>query len=156
MSPLVKVILILAAVGLLLVVAVVGGVAYWVSRHGREYIDSAQQAVKEGMQTGSRIDARQCVVESVNRHKKDSGFGAVIATRLFLTGCLKTAAPVEGFCDDVPRVTAIMDSAKWQIGQCQAYGLKDSYCGQVFTEVQKYCDENKLGASREAEAEVKK
>jgi hypothetical protein len=148
MSNAIKIVLAIVAVGILAVAAIVGGGVYWWSRHGQEYISSVRESVKEGMQAGQTLDSDQCVADAVKRHRQDPGFGTAVKTRLFLTGCLKTAEPVDGFCDEVPRTTEFRESIRWQLAQCQAYGLSDSYCGQLFSEVQKYCDANQLGSRR--------
>jgi hypothetical protein len=152
MSTFVKVLIAAVVLIALLVVAVVGAGVYWWSRNGKAYIENARNSVKEGAQFGIGTDNEGCVAEAVSRHNVDHSFGTVINTRLFLTGCLTTAEPVEGFCDAVPEQTAFMESARWQTEQCKQAGLTDGLCPQMFTEVQKYCDSNELGARRAAKA----
>src|SRR4051794_8592083 len=144
MSKFVKILIGLALGFILLVLCAVGVGVYWWSTRGREYIESAKQSVKEGIQFGANTNAPGCVREALSRHKRNSGFTAVIENRLFLTGCLKAAEPVEGFCDAVPRQTEFVKSSEWQVAQCRGNGISDSLCPQMFTEVQKYCDVNDL------------
>jgi hypothetical protein len=148
MSTAIKIVLAIVSAGILAVATIVGIGVYWWSRHGQDYISSVQESANDGMQAGRTMDSQQCVAEAVKRHRRDPGFGSAVKTRLFLTGCLKTAEPVDGFCDEVPRTTEFRESIGWQLAQCHGHELNDTYCGQLFSEVQKYCDANQLGLRR--------
>jgi hypothetical protein len=140
MSNWIKVILIISVCFVLLIVGVIGLGAYWWSRHKDELIGSAKNARTEGAAFGRKTDAQGCLDEGVRRHKEHHGFSDSILNNLFLGGCFEATRPTSGFCDGVPRSTEMMESVRWRLKRCTDAGLSDNYCGNLFAEVQKYCD----------------
>lgn len=125
---------------LLLVVVLAAGV-YWISRQSGPLLAKSKEAMDEGRRFGASTDNNGCVAETVASYKKEPGFTKAITTQLFLSGCLPASRATEGFCDDVPAQTEIRKSVNWQLDQCARAGLTgDSYCGQLFSPVQKFCD----------------
>jgi len=133
----------LLVVGLIAVaLLIIGGVAgyHWWSKHGRQFMESARQAHVEGAQFGEETDDQGCLDEALARHRKAGGLGQAIARNLFLKGCLSSSEPSDGFCDRVPKRTAVLDSATWQAKKCAAAGFTDPFCRQLFAQVQEYCE----------------
>jgi hypothetical protein len=142
MSTTVKIILGVVVAFVLLLFIIIGGAVYWWTQHSQEFLDAGKNAVKEGEEFGRKTDSRGCLAETVTRHKRDPGFQSSIADNLFLRSCLKNSTPTPGFCNGIPKRTEFIKSAEWQQAQCKQVGLSDSYCPQIFTQVQQYCEED--------------
>ena len=144
-----KALIIIAVVILLLVVGVVAAGVFWWSRHKDALIARGKEVVAEGKDFGHKSDNQGCVDESISRYKKEPGFSSSIATSIFMQTCLQNSRPTPGFCDEVPKEIEFMKSARWRVDQCQRVDLsRDSYCQQLFSPVQKFC-EGRTGSSSE-------
>ena len=141
----VKILLIVAGLLVVLSLAAAGlGVYLW-REHGRGFVESAQKTVDEGREYGKHTDSKGCLDEGLARHTRAQGFGEIIGTNVFLRSCLDAARPAPGFCDAVPRQLEFIRSAQWQQQQCQKHGLTmEKQCGQLFSQVQKYCEVRRL------------
>ncbi len=140
MSRNVKIILSVVVSVVLLFIVVVGASVYWLSKHTGEYLEAGRQTIEEGERYGQRTDNAGCLREALARHKGNTSFTSSLANNLFLRGCLEASRPTESFCNDVPKPTEFVKTARWQIRQCQQAGLSDSYCGQLFSQVQSFCE----------------
>ena len=140
-----KVLIISGVILLLIALGVVGlGVYLW-REHGRGFIETAQKTGNEGREYGRRTDAQGCLNEGLARHTRAQGFGEIVGANVFLRMCLDASRPTPGFCDSVPRQLEFIKSAEWQQEQCRKHGLMPAkQCGQVFAEVQKYCEVRRL------------
>lgn len=135
-----KVLLVVLVVGALLLAGAVGFGVYLLRKHGPEFIENGKHAMDEGTEYGRTTDNEGCVAEAVARHKRAQGFGDKIRANLFLGPCLQSSRPVPGFCDDVPKQLEVIRTARWQLQQCQHYGLSpENQCGQLFQPVQQFC-----------------
>jgi hypothetical protein len=113
---------------------------YWISSHSGELLEKSKQTMAEGRRFGKGTDNQGCVDEAVSQHRRDPGFTSSISTQLFLTSCLQASRQTPGFCDDVPKRTEFLKSAQWQQQQCARSNLADTYCGQLFSTVQNFCE----------------
>ena len=137
----VKVILIVSLCLVVLAAAGVGGIVYYVSRHKGEFIEAGRKAMDEGHEFGARTDNEGCVTEAVARAKREQGFSAAISHNLFLRSCLEASRESPAFCAGVPGRTEFMKGAQWQQQKCKDAGLSgDTYCGQLFMQVQQFCE----------------
>ncbi len=135
-----KALLIVAIVVVLLIVGVVGAGVFWWMRNKDALMSRAKEVVTEGKDFGSHSDNQGCVDETLNRYKKEPGFGSAISTSIFMRTCLDASKPTPGFCNDVPGKTEFMKSAKWRADQCRKAGLAgDNYCQQIFQPIQEFC-----------------
>lgn len=135
---------VLVVVGLLFVLAVASvlGLVYMAKRYGPGLMEAGKHSIDEGREYGRRTDNEGCVNEAVARHKRVSGIGDMISNGIFFRGCLDASRPTPGFCDDVPSRLEFMKAARWQLDECKRYGLTpESQCGQLFQQVQQFCDE---------------
>jgi hypothetical protein len=139
----VKALLIIGICFVLLIVGVVGFGAYWLSKHKDELVKSAEDARADGAAFGQQTDNQGCLSEVLRRHKEHHGFSDAILNNLFLGGCLEASRPTSGFCDGVPKTSEMTESVRWRLRKCTEAGLSDSYCGNLFGEVQKYCESDK-------------
>ena len=142
-----KALLIIAVVIVLLVLGCIGAGVYWWTKNKDALIGRAKQVTTEGRDFGRNSDNQGCVDESISRYKKEPGFSSSIATSIFMQTCLQNSRPTPGFCDEVPKETEFMKSARWRVDQCQRVDLsRDNYCQQLFSPVQKFC-EGRTGSS---------
>jgi hypothetical protein len=139
-----KVILIIGVCIAVLGAAGIGAGMYWWSQHKDELMQGGKRALDEGRAFGAQTNNEGCVTEAVARTKRESGFGAAISHNLFLRECLEASKPSPGFCEAVPGRTEFMKSVQWQQQQCKAAGLAaDTYCIQLFTQVQQFCEDKR-------------
>jgi hypothetical protein len=134
--------LIISVVVLVVVIAIgIGAGIYWLSTHGGEFLEKTKQSMIDGRNFGKTTDNQGCVTETISRYKQSPGFSAVLSTQLFLQGCLQASRETPGFCDNVPKRMEFMKSAQWQAEQCSQNNLlRDSYCPQIFAQVQTFCE----------------
>jgi hypothetical protein len=137
-----KALLIVAIIIIVLIVGVVGAGVFWWMRNKDALIARAKEVATEGKDFGSQSDNQACVDESIARYKREPGLRNGISTGIFMRTCLDASRPTPGFCDEVPKVTDFMRSARWRIEQCSQIGLaQDNYCQQLFQQVQSFCEE---------------
>ena len=135
-----KALLIVLGIIIVLVIGVVAAGVYWVSHNKDAWLAKST----EGRDFGRKTDNQGCVDESVSRYKKDRGFSSTISVSLFMRACLDASRSTPGFCDDVPKQTDFMKSARWRVSQCQRVDLaSDNNCQQLFAPVQQYCERGK-------------
>jgi hypothetical protein len=119
----------------------IAGLVYWISRQSGPLLARSTQAMDEGRRFGAATDNEGCVSETLVRYKKEPGFSAAVASRLFLGGCLRVSRATKGFCSDVPAQSEFTKTVRWQLEQCAHAGLSgDNYCGQLFSPIQTYCE----------------
>jgi hypothetical protein len=136
-----KVLLIVAIIGVLLLVGVVGAGVFWWMRNKDALMSRAKEVVAEGRDFGRNTDNQGCVDESVSRYKKEPGFSTAISTTIFMRTCLDASRPTTGFCNNVPKATEFMKSGEWRRDQCKRIDLsRDNYCQQLFQPVQEFCE----------------
>jgi len=141
MTGLVKGIIISVVVVVIIGIIAIGAGVYWISSHSGEFLEKSKQTIAEGEKFGRDTDNQGCVTETISRHRQNPGLSGAISTQLFLTSCLRSSRETPGFCDDVPKRTEFMKSAEWQAQQCAREGLRgDTYCPQIFSQVQTFCD----------------
>lgn len=146
-----KVLLIIAGLCVVLIIASVVAGVYMVKRYGPEMVEAGKQTFAEAEEYGRRTDNEGCLNEAVARHTRADGFTGMIKTSFFLRACLEKSRPTPGFCDAVPRQTEFVKGAQWQLQQCNRFGLKgENQCGQLFQQVQQFCEQRRAGASTNA------
>ena len=137
----VKALLIACVLLTLLTLAAAGAGVYLWRQHGRGFVESTQKTGAEGQEYGRHTDAKGCLDEGLARHTHAVGLGEIVRTNIFLRTCLDASTPSPGFCDGVPRQIEFIRSGQWQQQQCQQHGLSpEKQCGQLFAQVQQYCE----------------
>jgi hypothetical protein len=136
-----KILLIIGGSIFVILLLIIGAGAYWWSQHKDEFVEAGKRSITEGKEFGKGTDNEGCLSEAISRYKQQESFSGTISAKLFLKTCLESSRPTPGFCDPVPKTTEIMKSAQWQVEQCRQAGLSSSqYCGQIFQEVQSFCE----------------
>ena len=144
MNKAVKVILIIVVCIVVLLVVVGGAGVYYVSKHKQEWLEAGNKVMDEGERFGKQTDNDGCLAETIARAKREPGLSAGISHNLFLRACLDASRSVPGFCN-VPARTEFVKSAQWQQQKCQDAGLAaDTYCSQIFTQVQQFCEDKQF------------
>lgn len=136
----VKILLAVVAVIVVLSVAAVLAGVYYVSKYVPQVVEGGKKSQEEGVEFGKGTDNEGCLAESLRRHKTSKGFGELLGNNLFLGACLGASRPVEGFCEGVPASTEFTRTVQWRMERCRAAGITDSQCGNLFGQVQQYCD----------------
>lgn len=140
MSKAAKIIITIVVCVMFLGLTVVGLGVYWWTHHSHEVFEAVENQYQEGHDTGKKSDEQACVDEAVARYKKNPGFTKGISAALFLRGCLDSSRPTPGFCEQVPRRTDFLRSARWQTEQAQKAGITDAFGKQMFQQIQDYCE----------------
>jgi len=139
-----KALIIAGVLIILLVIGVIGAGVYWWSNNKDALMAKAKALVEEGQEAGRQTDNRGCVDKAVARYKGEPGFSNGISSGIFMESCLRVSSPTPGFCDDIPRETEFIKSAKWQQTECDRVGLSsDQYCRQLFQGVERFCDKQR-------------
>ena len=147
MKPLAKYLLAGCLVLVLLVIAGVAAVAWYVRTHKDDLLAQAREVRADGAKAGKDLSEGRCVDDALSRYSNDRGVIGGVRTRVWLSGCLEASQPTEGFCSGVPPESEFMRTVTWRVDQCRARGLAgDSTCPNILAEVQQYC----AGASRSA------
>jgi len=57
-----------------------------------------------------------------------------------MSSCLRTATTPDGYCDNVPKQTDLMQSARWQYAECdrRGWGVNER-CARVISTLQEHC-----------------
>src|SRR5258708_21853730 len=147
MKPIAKVLLAGCSVLVLLAVAGIAGLAWYVRAHKDDLLAQARKVRSDGAQTGRNLTEARCVDDALSRYINDKGVIGGVRTQVWLGGCLEASQPTEGFCNGVPSESEFMRTVNWRVDQCRARGLTgDSTCPNILAEVQRYCG----GTSRSA------
>lgn len=153
MSRTAKIFMIAAASCLLLLVATAWAFFRYVSSHKDEWLTKGRDTIEEGKRAGRELRDADCLDRAIAMDRDgDSGF-AGLGARLWINGCLQTAAPTAELCRDVPPATDIAGSIGWQVSACAKHGLSgNSACGGIVGEVQKHCQAHNAAANGGAAA----
>ncbi len=135
---------VLLVVFLAIIALIAGGifVGYHIFQANRgRLVEQGRQLRQEGEAYGHGRDAQACVGESLRRLQSSAAFTNEVRARLFLNGCLSTAAEPPAFCESVPRHSEIAAAAEWTINECRNRDAGEiSRCSRLMQEVLQYCD----------------
>ena len=135
----VKVVLICLAALFVIAVAAAGGGYWWWQHHGDALLAQARLIETEGARFATGKDKQACVDEAIIRVRQ-SGVTSGVKAQLFLTGCLRAARPLAGFCDGVPnRDDDFAKSASWNKQRTEDYGLGPFEGPFVVQTIQRFC-----------------
>ena len=136
-----RVILILVLVFILIAATLVFfGYRWWSDNKGR-LMDAAKRAEEEGEAFGRNVNASVCVDETLTRVKRCDGIPCELGTRLFLDGCLRTAARSPELCASMPARSEYLKRAQWTLDECARRNLAgDQRCSRVMQAVAIACD----------------
>jgi hypothetical protein len=108
-----------------------------------QVIASGQAAEDAGAATGANETEQGCLERGFEQER--SGGRQYARLMHFLEGCLRTARPTPGFCDQVPIYRATMSaddeqrSTQYQAAVCQKEGFTDWQCRASVRVVQIHC-----------------
>lgn len=147
MSKAMKIILIVSACLLVTCSGIAGLGYYWMQTSGKQYFnqmtEAAKQTTVEGAKFGQTTDQNGCVKEALKRLNADNSFNGQLNANFFLEGCLRTSAPVDGFCDGVPDKGEIIKTSTWAVQRCKDLESVGQGCSQLMQTVQRNCSREK-------------
>ncbi len=136
----IKVLLIAAGSGVVLLGLAIGGFAWWLSANRGALREKGIAAQAEGERFGGGKSSNACVDESLARLDRTSGFVGQALLGIFLKGCLKTAPRDPKLCVGVPATSEILPSVSWRSGACAAHGKpNDEACARLLGAIQEVC-----------------
>lgn len=136
----VKIVVVIVVVGFIGVAVAIVLAARWVKSQGAELQKQGEVVVAEGKRFGQGKDANACIAEALTRVRACDGFICEAKIRVFLQNCLETATVSPELCATVPKTTAILESAQWQVAECGRRGApNDARCVRLIGELQVHC-----------------
>jgi hypothetical protein len=136
-----KIIAIVVGLFLLLGIFVAGAGYYWWRTQGPKLKREAEAVKVEATEFGDSTDNQGCLEESLERYDRcENRFNCNVINNVFFLHCLKASSASVGFCEGVPEADSITESIAWRLDQCQQHGRIGTHCGNVFGQVQEYCD----------------
>jgi hypothetical protein len=140
MPKVVKVLLLLAAGGLVFLGALgIGGALWWKNNKAR-LMEGSAKAMEEGEAFGATHSDAECLDEAFRRLPDVDGLTGEVKNNLFFDACLKKGRETPGFCQDVPKPGDILGSVKWQLATCaRRHHINDQRCSRALNPVQKHC-----------------
>ena len=136
-----RIILIIMLIGVLVVVAA-GMIGYrWWTNNKEQLLQQAKNAQGEGEAFGSGKPVAVCIDEGLRQVQECGGLPCEIKVRLFLDGCMRSAANTREYCGTVPPRTEFLKRAQWSIDECGRRNLStDQRCNRVMQGVGGVCD----------------
>jgi hypothetical protein len=136
----VKITLVIVLVGFIGVAIAVIFAARWVKSQGTELQKQTHAVVVEAREFGRGKDGNACMAESLTRVRACGGLICETKVRMFLQNCLYAATVSPQVCAGIPKPTAIIDSAQWQVSECARRGAaNDARCVRLIGELQVHC-----------------
>ena len=136
-----KVVLVIAAIGVLGLVAIGFGGYWWLKSNKDRFVEIGKRAKADGAQFAATHDGAGCLREALRRLDRADGIMAQAEVKVFLSSCLDEARESPGLCDGVPPKGEIMRTAGWSVGKCTQLGRSgDQPCNQLITAMQEHCD----------------
>ncbi len=136
----IKVLLIIAASGLLLLCLAIGGFAWWLHANQKAFTEKAFAALTEGKDFGSGKTSDGCIDESLTRLDRASGIVDQAMLGVFLKGCLESAPRDPKLCVGVPATNEILPGARWRQSVCADHGRPDDQaCARLLEAIQNVC-----------------
>lgn len=146
-----KIVLALLVVGVLCVAGLVGAGVYLWKQHGPQFVAGVEQGEREGRTFGGKTDNDGCVDEGVRRYGATTALTDYIKDGIFVRSCLEASTETPGFCDGVPGALEFSKTIQWRKDECERHHLTEAHqCGQLFQQVQQYCQTRDLRRTRDA------
>jgi hypothetical protein len=121
----------------------VGIGAWYVARNAEGWVARGEAREAEGRTAGASLDSRGCVTQAAAGYRKERGPISAISHRLWLKGCLKTAAPDTSICPTIRSEGAFDQVREFLAAQkafCNEHGLgSDQNCQHLADEVIEFC-----------------
>ena len=128
--------------GLLIVgVAAIAVMAWFVKTKGPAIAERANAAHTDGAAFGQKSSESQCFNEAMSRYRRDPGIISGTAQSVWLQACFEPSTVDPQFCADVPAMEdGMRKSIEWRVARCKQLGLgSDSVCQSILSQVQQYC-----------------
>ncbi len=136
-----KTLLAIGAVIVLLAVAAIAGLVWWLDANKERLKAQGDAAKSEAATFAAGRSQRDCVAEGLRRVSACDGLMCRALAEIFVEACLGAAEPTSGLCDGVPKTGEIMASVKWRLAQCAQRAGDAKQCSNLMGAVQDYCEE---------------
>jgi hypothetical protein len=141
----------IGVLGFVVVIAVLVGLAFYVSSNlesDKDFQRESQAKEVEGRELGKTTDQQGCMREGLTRAKTMSTFefkrGQINSA--FVRACLESSRPAPGFCEGIPQRSLTAPSADydWITEQCDKIGLDHvkTGCIAVFQTRIQFCHDH--------------
>ncbi len=138
-----KILLLVLGIIVFLGVGAILVAALFIVRNADGWVDRGRERMVAGREAGATLDSQGCVDRTIAEYRRNRGPIAAISHRIWLTGCLETAAPNDSIC---PQINA--ESTLGAVGQllaarnafCVRHGLGgDQGCQQLAEGIESFC-----------------
>jgi hypothetical protein len=136
-----KILLILAGLGILALALLIGGIALWVNANKDDLVKQGRVAKEEGQAFGSTHSKAECVNEGLRRLDECGAMGIMCEAQnnLRLTSCMRVASE-DRSCSGVPSKSDILKLALWSNQECANRGRQGSQpCGRFMQALSDAC-----------------
>jgi hypothetical protein len=135
-----KILLIVATSGVLLLGLSIGGLMWWLSSHRGELRAQGIEAEAQARRFAQGKNSTACIHEAIARLDSAKGFVEQAVVNVFFKTCLSSAERTAELCVDVPPTSELLGSATWRVQTCAALGKpSDNACGRLMGAIQEVC-----------------
>ncbi|TXI79924.1 MAG: hypothetical protein E6Q44_08450 [Flavobacteriales bacterium] len=138
-----RIVLVVLGVIVVLGLAAIGAVTWFIARNADGWVDRGRKQMEEGRAAGAMLDSRGCVDRAIADYREDTGPISAIAQRVWLTGCLETATPERAVCPTLKADTTLEGVGELLAARaafCARHGLPgDQGCQQLAEAVEAFC-----------------
>lgn len=132
--------LIAAGAVVVVLILIVAGLAAWLSFNFDEIRETGSRLEVQGRELGPLTDQDGCLGAALHELDQSAGLTGEVGVRLFLRACLEEAGDSAGFCEGVPPIDEVFDSAMWQLERCREEGREASQpCSRLMGVLQEAC-----------------
>ena len=127
-----KVLLLMAAAGILTLALLVGGVVWWAMANKDKILEAGRVGPEEGRRFGSTHSMSECMDDSLAQLDHCGAVDLMCETgaRMRLGACLSVARD-DGTCKGVPAQPEIFKLAAWSVEACRRHGHETQACTRV-------------------------
>jgi hypothetical protein len=142
--------IVIAAVGIVLLLAIGGTVAWW-RYYGKSYLDAKRQEgvafLAQGAQLGKTLGFRACL-EKAASHGDSCGPADLLCevnAQMLVRGCAQTTKDLPEYCASLPPYDDRLARVGHAIELCTEFGLKNERCGRTITSAGVICEKLRQG-----------
>lgn len=122
-------------------VLALAGFILW-SKYGHEYVNAFEVATEEGVALGRAQDDAACYDGALTRLQRCDGIRCMIEAKVFAGSCFRSTQVRTALCDEVPRISNLLDYLAWVGETCEAVAPDNDGCEKVLEEVAKHCSQS--------------
>lgn len=140
MRTVLKVVLVMVAIGVAGAALLGVGAYTWFTRNKGRFVEMGKRASADADQFAATHTGAQCVDDALVRLDRANGLMAEAEVKVFLNFCLERAAESKGLCDGVPARDDLLKAAGWGVAKCLELGRPASQkCTQLVQAIPEHC-----------------